>query len=93
MDDLYFRQIEVGPMANFVYMIGSNSTREALIVDPAWQIEDLLKLAEEDEMKVTGALITHTHADHVGGDMRGQEIEGVAELLEHCDTVQWAERQ
>lgn len=85
MDDLYFRQIEAGPMANFVYMIGSKSTREVLIVDPAWQIEDLLKLAEEDEMKVTGALITHTHADHVGGDMRGQQIEGVAELLELCD--------
>ena len=85
MDDLYFRQIEVGPMANFVYLIGSNSTREVVIVDPAWQIADLLKLIEEDEMKVAGALITHTHADHAGGDMRGHEIEGVAELLEQCD--------
>lgn len=85
LDDLYFRQIEVGPMANFVYLIGSLSTREAVLVDPAWQVQDLLKLAGEDEMKVTGALITHTHADHAGGDMRGHKIEGVAELLELCD--------
>ena len=34
--DLYFRQIQAGEMANFVYMIGSRSTREAVIIDPAW---------------------------------------------------------
>ncbi len=84
MDDLYFRQIEVGPMANFVYLIGSNSTREAAIVDPAWHVEELLKAAEEDDMRVTSVLVTHTHADHVGGSIRGHSIEGVAELLEHC---------
>ncbi|MCZ6627158.1 MAG: MBL fold metallo-hydrolase [SAR324 cluster bacterium] len=84
MEDLYFRQIQAGPMANFVYLIGSNATREAAIVDPAWQVEDLVKLAEQDEMKITSILVTHTHADHVGGDMRGEYIEGVAELLELC---------
>ncbi len=84
MEDLYFRQIQAGPMANFVYLIGSNATREAAIIDPAWQVEDLVKLAEQDDMKITSILVTHTHADHVGGDMRGQYIEGVAELLELC---------
>jgi hydroxyacylglutathione hydrolase len=83
MDDLYFRQVLTGPMANFVYLVGSRSTREAVLVDPAWDIEGLLKLAEEDEMTVTGALISHTHADHVGGKLMGHHIEGVAELLEH----------
>ena len=86
LEDLYFRQIEVGPMANFAYLIGSRSSGEAVLVDPAWQVQDLLKVVEEDEMKVAGVLITHTHADHAGGDMRGHGIEGVAELLEHCDT-------
>ena len=84
MDDLYFRQVLTGPMANFVYLIGSRSTREALLVDPAWDVQGLLRLAQEDEMTVTGALISHTHADHVGGHLMGHHIEGVAELLEHC---------
>ena len=84
MDDLYFRQVLAGPMANFVYLIGSHSTREAGLVDPAWDVQALLRLAQEDEMTVTGALVSHTHADHVGGKMMGHHIEGVEELLEHC---------
>ena len=84
MEDLYFRQIEVGPMANFVYLIGSKSTGEAAIIDPAWKVEELLKIAEADEMKITSVLVTHTHADHVGGNIRGMEIEGVPAFLEHC---------
>ncbi len=50
LEDLYFRQIEVGPMANFAYLIGSRSSGEAVLVDPAWQVQDLLKVVEEDEM-------------------------------------------
>jgi glyoxylase-like metal-dependent hydrolase (beta-lactamase superfamily II) len=84
LEDLYFRQIEAGPMANFVYLVGSKSAREAAIIDPAWNVEELLKVAESDEMTITSVLVTHTHADHVGGSIRGIEIEGVAEFLEHC---------
>jgi len=84
LDDLYFRQIEIGPMANFAYLIGSKSAREAMVVDPAWDVKALLELAAEDDMAVTGALVTHTHRDHVGGDMRGHHVEGVPEFLEHC---------
>ena len=83
-DDLYFRQVPIGPMANFAYLVGSHSTREALVVDPAWDVAALLRVAGEDGMTVTGALVSHTHPDHVGGALMGHRIEGVAELLEHC---------
>jgi glyoxylase-like metal-dependent hydrolase (beta-lactamase superfamily II) len=35
-------------------------------------------------MKPIGALVTHYHQDHVGGEIFGMEIEGVARLLERC---------
>jgi glyoxylase-like metal-dependent hydrolase (beta-lactamase superfamily II) len=57
--DLYFEQVPVGEMANLAYLIGSRSTREALLVDPAWSVDALLDRAEADGMRVTGALITH----------------------------------
>ena len=41
-EDLFLEQIPLGPMENFVYMIGSKSTREVALVDPAWDIEFLL---------------------------------------------------
>jgi hydroxyacylglutathione hydrolase len=80
--DLYFRQVPVGEMANLAYLIGSVSTREALLVDPAWRVDALLDQAESDGMKVVGALATHYHQDHVGGQIFGFDIEGVARLLE-----------
>ena len=79
--DLYFRQLHLGQMANLVYLVGSRSTRETLIVDPAWAIDGLLDQAEEDDMNVTGALVTHYHQDHVGGEIMGMEIEGIARML------------
>ena len=82
--DLYFQQIPVGEMANLAYLIGSRSTREVLLVDPAWNVDGLLEQAEADGMKVVGALITHYHQDHVGGSIFGMNIEGVAKLLERA---------
>lgn len=80
-DDLYFRQLRIGPMANFVYLIGSKRTHEAVAVDPAWDITGILQVLEQDGMRLTGALVTHTHPDHVGGSFGGQEIEGLPSLL------------
>jgi glyoxylase-like metal-dependent hydrolase (beta-lactamase superfamily II) len=82
--DLYFAQIPVGEMANFAYLIGSRETRECLVVDPAWSVDALLDQAEQDGMRVTGALVTHYHQDHVGGSIFGMQIEGVARLLERA---------
>jgi glyoxylase-like metal-dependent hydrolase (beta-lactamase superfamily II) len=80
--DLYFRQEAVGQMANFAYLLGSKSTREALLVDPAWEVDALLDTAARDGMNVMGALVTHYHPDHVGGSLFGHSIQGVARLLE-----------
>lgn len=82
MSDLYFAQLPVGQMANLAYLVGSRSAREALLVDPAWDVDALLDRAEADGVRVVGALVTHYHPDHVGGALFGHEIEGVARLLE-----------
>jgi len=81
MSDLYFAQLPVGEMQNFAYLIGSKSARECLIVDPAWAVDELVDRAEADGMRVTGALVTHYHQDHVGGRIFGMEIEGLARLM------------
>jgi glyoxylase-like metal-dependent hydrolase (beta-lactamase superfamily II) len=80
--DLYFHQLPVGQMANLAYLVGSRSTRQALVVDPAWNVDALLDQAEADGMEVAGALVTHYHQDHVGGSVFGIDIEGVPRLLE-----------
>ncbi len=92
-DRLYFRQLlsgrdfavgdpMAGQMANFVYFIGDRETGEAVVVDPAYRIADLLDLLEHDGMHLTGALATHYHFDHVGGSFMGHDVEGITALLE-----------
>lgn len=80
---VYFRQIEMGPMRNFVYLLGSTKTREAAVVDAAWDVTEILRVAAEDQMQITHALVTHCHPDHVGGEFSGVHIQGLSELLEH----------
>lgn len=103
----YFRQLLSGrdfavgdPMAaqmvNFVYAIGDRETGEAVLVDPAYDVDDLVDVLEADGMRCTGVLATHYHPDHVGGSMMGMKLEGVADLLERVDVpvhVQAAEAE
>jgi glyoxylase-like metal-dependent hydrolase (beta-lactamase superfamily II) len=78
---LYLRQLEVGPMQNFVYLIGDREKREAVVIDAAWDIDAIVAEAERDDMKIVAGLVTHFHPDHLGGAMMGMEIQGAAELL------------
>lgn len=60
-------QVEVGLLSNFCEVIGCPSTKEAALVDPAFEVDRLLRAAEEREWTVTTILLTHTHDDHIAG--------------------------
>ena len=92
-DDLYIEQLARGPMANFVYLVGSHSSREVVLVDPAWDIDGLLAHVEARGFKPVGALVTHYHPDHVGGEIFGQSIEGLSQLLERQGLKIYVQRQ
>jgi hydroxyacylglutathione hydrolase len=110
-DRLYFKQLLSGrdfakgdqmarQMVNFVYLIGDRATGEAVVVDPAYAVQDLLDIMEADGMTLTGALGTHYHPDHVGGQMAGFSLEGISALLDKVqvpihvqkDELPWVER-
>jgi glyoxylase-like metal-dependent hydrolase (beta-lactamase superfamily II) len=89
---LYFRQLLAGrdfahddqiarQMVNFVYLIGDRETGEAIAVDPAYGPGELVDVLAADGMHLSGVLVTHYHPDHVGGDLGGWSIAGIAELL------------
>lgn len=93
MSKLYFKQLLAGrdfalnnedaaSMENFVYLIGDSDTKECIVVDAAWNIRDILNIAQKDNMKIVGALATHYHQDHVGGDFYGHKVEGLSLLMQ-----------
>jgi glyoxylase-like metal-dependent hydrolase (beta-lactamase superfamily II) len=72
-------------MQNYVYLIGDPVTRQAAVVDPAWEVERIVQTAAADGYTLTRVLITHTHQDHTGGQLFGHFIPGVVELLNQVD--------
>jgi len=103
-DRLYFRQLLSGrdfakddplasQMVNFSYLIGDRQSGEAVVVDPAYDVGGLLDILEADGMRLSGVLATHFHADHVGGDMMGYSIQGVADLLERVQVPVHVQRE
>lgn len=78
MSDTGFKvhALELGPMLNFVYLIEDFKSRRCAVVDPAWDVDAIVKKAAELAIKVTDILLTHSHHDHING------IEG---LLNHGD--------
>jgi hydroxyacylglutathione hydrolase len=71
-------QIEVGLAQNFCEILYCPETGQAAIVDPAWEVDRLLREAGELGVKVRTILITHSHHDH---------IEGVAEMVARTGAV------
>jgi hydroxyacylglutathione hydrolase len=91
-DRFYFRQLLAGydfardnqiaqQMGNFCYLIGDRERGEAVAVDPAYGVRELVDLLGADGLRLTGVLITHYHQDHVGGSLGSWGIEGLRELL------------
>lgn len=64
---VYLRQLKLGPMENFVYLVGDTDAKTCVIVDPAWEVDRAWAEAEADGYTVEGALITHGHFDHCNG--------------------------
>lgn len=66
-EELILRQIEIGPLQNFIYFVGDARTREIAVVDPAWDVEFLRREAKKSGYTITSIFLTHGHPDHVNG--------------------------
>jgi glyoxylase-like metal-dependent hydrolase (beta-lactamase superfamily II) len=95
-DRLFFRQLLAGrdfaagdqiarQMVNFVYLIGDRESGEAVAVDPAYSVSELVEMLDAQGLRLTGVLATHWHPDHVGGDLMGYPIEGIRDLVGRAD--------
>jgi hydroxyacylglutathione hydrolase len=65
-----FRQFVNDDLGCASYLIGDESSGEAVVVDPAYAIEQYLDEAKKRKARIVRVLETHTHADHVSGHGR-----------------------
>lgn len=70
------QQIHLGGDRNFCYLIGDDHTKEVAAVDPGFEPAQLASLAEMAGLTIRHILVTHGHADHVGGVAELAELTG-----------------
>lgn len=80
---MFFRQIEVGEHAVFAYLIGDQHSGDAVVVDPADDVDDLIALAQKNGLTIRKILNTHGHVDHVMGNAEMKEKTG-ARIVIHA---------
>jgi hydroxyacylglutathione hydrolase len=77
--------IPVGPLQCNCSVVGDETTREAIVIDPGDDIEDVLDLIRKHQLQVKQIVITHAHIDHVGGAMKLRAATGAPILLNQND--------
>jgi glyoxylase-like metal-dependent hydrolase (beta-lactamase superfamily II) len=75
----------VGPLQCNCSIIGDETTRDAMVIDPGDNIAEILALVEKHQLRVQQIVITHAHIDHVGGAMKLRAATGAPILLNHND--------
>ena len=77
--------LPVGPLQCNCSIIGDENTREAMVIDPGDEIEDILEVVRKHNLQVKQIVITHAHIDHVGGAMKLRGATGAPILLNQND--------
>jgi glyoxylase-like metal-dependent hydrolase (beta-lactamase superfamily II) len=77
--------LPVGPLQCNCSIIGDEVTREAMVIDPGDDIEDIFSLISKHNLQVKQIVITHAHIDHVGGAMKLRAATGAPILLNQND--------
>jgi len=78
------KKLVVGPFAANCYIVGSELTKEGVIIDPGAEARQILKRVRDEQLDIKFIVLTHGHIDHVGGVKEVKEATG-AEVAIHTD--------
>jgi hydroxyacylglutathione hydrolase len=82
---MFLKQIQVGHMAVFAYLLGDTSTGEALVIDPAANIDGIIAQADQNKFKIQYIVNTHGHVDHVAGNLDMKNKTGAKIIIHESD--------
>lgn len=89
---MILKKLVVGPLASNCYIVGSEATKEGMIIDPADEAEEILQSIKELGLKISLIVLTHGHPDHVGALKEIKEATG-AEVAIHTDDAESLQQQ
>ena len=81
---MILKRLVVGPLSSNCYIVGSESNKEGMIIDPGDEAEVILKNAKDLGLEIKYITLTHGHIDHIGALKAVKEATG-AEVAIHTD--------
>ena len=89
---MILQKLVVGPFATNCYIVGSELTKEGMIIDPGDEARHILKGVEDRQLDIKLIVLTHGHIDHVGAVREVKEVTG-AEVCIHTDDAKFISSQ
>ena len=69
------------------FVLGCEKSREAVLIDPGDEVEDLLDVVRREKLSVAHILLTHAHVDHITGVGRAKAVLGAPVHLHRADQL------
>ncbi|GAI29399.1 unnamed protein product [marine sediment metagenome] len=81
---MILKKVVVGPLGSNCYIVGSESNKEGMIIDPGDEAEVILRKVKDLGLEIRSIVLTHGHIDHIGALKEVKEATG-AEVAIHTD--------
>ena len=82
---MIIKQIAIGYMDNFSYLIGCETTRQALVIDPGSDVDQIVSIARKENLEIVTIVNTHGHGDHTAGNAALKERTGARVVIYELD--------
>jgi hydroxyacylglutathione hydrolase len=84
---MFVKQMQVGQMAVFAYLVGDTITGDALVIDPAGDVKVIIAEAKKNNLRINYIVNTHGHVDHIGGNAEMQNATGAKIVVHEDDAI------
>jgi len=85
---MFIKRLSVGALSVNCYVVADEGSKEAVVIDPGSQAQDILKVIDDNDLKVKYVINTHGHNDHIAANPQLLDETG-AELLIHQDDAEF----
>ncbi|MFO7686109.1 MAG: MBL fold metallo-hydrolase [Desulfobacterales bacterium] len=84
---MIIKQLDIGYMDNFCYIVGCEKSRKALVIDPGHDVDQIVSTAEKQGLVIETIVNTHAHGDHTAGNAELKSLTGAKIMIHALDAA------
>lgn len=84
---MIIKQLDIGYMDNFCYIVGCEKSRKAMVIDPGHDVDQIVSAAEKQGLVIETIVNTHAHGDHTAGNAELKSLTGAKIMIHALDAA------